>query len=554
MKVERSYGRLNRRVETYHLPSLVSNQSDRQSTSCIPSDFAAAERAVFSNVNKLTRHKKIDVYVSVSSEFNFENFDTSWQIRWLKSGRDQKNLAISKPIDPAQAQRETIYREISAGRVCWFDERSDHPPQAPKNKKLASGFRGNDRQVSPQEVDFSSDERDLVFGSFTNLDGSVTLLPAACRSEAILEAWLHRRQNWGIKQIELRDDLLTNEQMECASALLPIDNTLVSFRDPNRTEQTKKLVLQNASLFDWPVEMGQCTFAQPKYLSLQTLHVSNNIKETLNRFPRAVHEGTVLRAELEVNDFWELFIGHEWMAAFPEARVFLPVSGDGRWSWYRQWLGSRGLLNFFCEDEGAGPDQPTLLQWAQRRRIEKSGRLVESLSRRRPRECLFAAILSEPGSSSSVDLELKSFFSRYGASLFSISVSEEEVRNGALSFLCRLGLRWAAVAQSLHKTAYELSASNDSTAQRTGVVDTMYWHEDSHRWVGAHVGQCQPTSGLATLLEHFGDAAQRQFWAHHWENHSENHREHHRENHSEDCCETEFAADWQAHRAKQRKG
>jgi hypothetical protein len=179
--------------------------------------------------------------------------------------------------------------------------------------------------------------------------------------------------------------------------------------------------------------------------------------------------GVILKAALPTRDFRDLAKGHAWMMQDPLHRVFLPMSSDGRWSWYREWLGQDAPINFVREGEGSSQDQPNLLRWLKRKDFGV-----------RPR---FAAVLGDPVSHSRTPAEQSDYFAREAqAPVFAIRVAREEWTD-ALGLLESLGLKWAAVTAPLKDLAFA-SCQPDELATRLKSVNTLALTERG--WVGTN--------------------------------------------------------------------
>lgn len=465
-RIEAYYRRIGRKVECLDLDRAIERKVG-ESVSCFfqtkgESAFREIERAVFTELENSFDGLRHDVFLAAGGGFDPSTVGDGWRVVWVRRNSDGAGRIFSdRPrlnanVDPLQEYLERYEpRQVRfakrADEILWLDE----------------GLEGQDL-----------DERDLVLGDLRELGGDLTLLPSNFRSEGAFENWIHARLDWGVRRLELRDDLLSEAQMDTAIRMIPRERLLVSFRSKERIPATRKLVLDFELEFDWPLEFGTCEFGAPRFLSLHERLPGQGLKEALARFPRECAQGTLLKAALPAYDFRDLLAGHQWMRAFPEARVFLPHSPDGRWSWYRLLGGDRQPLNFFREGEGSGADQPTLLQWARRRRLEKSARGSA--------ETPFAAIIGDPVEHSRTPIEQREFFAGFGAPVFAIRMTEDEMRGGGLAVLGRLGLRWAAVTSPLKEAAYDACVRDDQLTEELHAVNTLVWSEDRHQWVGTN--------------------------------------------------------------------
>jgi shikimate 5-dehydrogenase len=149
-----------------------------------------------------------------------------------------------------------------------------------------------------------------------------------------------------------------------------------------------------------------------------------------------------------------------------------------RWSWYRLLTGSTVSLNFIREDEGSGADQPTLLQWVNRRQIESLTSSGEPVR--------FAAVLGDPVLQSRSPMEHFDFFAARKASIFSIPMTESDVCSGACDFLRSLGMQWAAVTSPLKEAVFAICGERDEISQSLYSVNTLSLKTDSFTWRGSN--------------------------------------------------------------------
>lgn len=280
----------------------------------------------------------------------------------------------------------------------------------------------------------------------TELGGTLTLLPAE-RTPAERERHIARRLGWGVRYLELRDDLLDDERLEALQQPIPPERRLLSARRPRGRDELVRLQrwAEDAALFDWPLELGSCPLATDRLvLSLHRRGDGEPLADVIERLMRegANRGARLLKLAVPIRRLSELLLGHAWASAEPRRRVFLPASADGsgRWAWYRLWRGDGLPLNFVRERPGRGtapsPDQPHLIDWLARRDfgvVEGSG----------PR---FAAILGDPVAHSLTPTEQGPFFQERGLPVLRIRLTPEDFSDcDALAELFRLGLRAAAV-------------------------------------------------------------------------------------------------------------
>lgn len=255
--------------------------------------------------------------------------------------------------------------------------------------------------------------------------------------------FIQKSSQWNVRRFELRDDLLSEEQIEVAKEHIPPTKLLISAR----THKAKE------GIDDWALELGEPRQA-PSILSLhQRLPDFAGTLETLNP-----HRGSILKLAVEVHSFAELRLGHQWWLQDPLRRAFLPRSKNGRWRWYRSMFGPKMPIHFFREGEGEGSalDQPFLWQVILQPPLQK----------------YFAAVLGSPVQHSRSPMEHLDFFKARGIPFVAIDISPEEFSE-AVNLLKDLGLKFAAVTSPLKAAAFEICDELAEEAQSLTSVNTL---------------------------------------------------------------------------------
>lgn len=462
-RIEVYYRDQGRQVTCVDLDSEIESRLHKSISSIFSEEgeevFRRIERGVFSDLNSETKTSHKDIYLAFGAGFDPDLIPADWHVLWVLRETDAKGRIFT--------DRPRLNNKVSV--LEEFFERYYRRQKAYRD-------RANEILILDEGVEAPLvTEAAFFMNQVNDLQGAVTLLPSMFKDPESFEAMIAKRTRWGVRWFELRDDLLSEEQIETAMRLLPDERTLLSFRSLDRKDSTRGIVYKNGLSFDWPLEFGPCPFADPRYISLHERFESQTIVEALARFPKNLPEGTQLKAALPVIDFEDLRAGHSWWNDDKETRVFLPLSKDGRWSWYRQMQATRYSLNFFREGEGSGADQPTLLQWIQRRFVE-----------RKQDSGLFAAILGDPVAHSRTPLEQRDFFEEQKASIYAIRLTEDDWQHGALSFLKELGLRWAAVTSPHKERAYQTCSVHDVVSESLKAVNTLAWLESDQVWRGTN--------------------------------------------------------------------
>ncbi len=222
----------------------------------------------------------------------------------------------------------------------------------------------------------------------------------------------------------------------------------------------------NCETVDWPLEWGPNL--QSSILSFH--EKSRPLNEVLEGLPETKQ---ILKLAIPIENFAELKLGHQWAQEAPERRAFLPMSEEGRWSWYRSWVARNTPVKFLRLHEGSAPDQPSVLE------------ILNA-----PREATyFAAVLGHPVSHSWTPTFQQEYFFKKQAPVFAIDLAESEW-NVALPFLQELGLRWVAVTAPLKNRAADW-------VQKSHALNTLCFTQQ--QWVGTNTD----VFGVQALIQGF---------------------------------------------------
>lgn len=471
-RVERAYRSLARHVLVFDLDREIERATGRSVSSIFHDDGEAAFRRLeletFYSLARANEKSTDDVFVALGAGFDVARLPFAWKTIWIR-----------RPSD--EAGRVFTDRPRLEARLTPLDEfRTRYLARTPRYASRADAVLILDEGI--EDADDVA-ERAYILDTIKRIDGALTVTGENVSRG--FESWIRTRVAWGVRWFELRDDLLSEADIERAIAALPRDRVLVSFRDVAREAHTKNLV-RDALAFDWPVERGEAPgdLPSPRYLSLHERLTS--LEDALARLTQmspssaAGSGGLQLKAALPVNDFSELIVGHRWQQADPTRRIFLPMSSDGRWAWYRLLRSREESLNFFRESSGSASDQPPLLQWI-RRACQSSSR--------------FAAVLGDPVAHSRTPMEQAAFFAEREMSVFAIRVTESEWPI-AIPFLASLGLRAAAVTAPLKNLAFESVPATDDVTKHLRAVNTLTFDER-----GAIAGTNTDLVGLKSAVE-----------------------------------------------------
>jgi len=255
--------------------------------------------------------------------------------------------------------------------------------------------------------------------------------------------FLSRRSEWQVRHFELREDLLSREQIQMAQQSIAQEHLIYTAR----TTRT----LPDRGACDWALELGE----PPRKVKILSLHERHaDLRRTIETF--STHSAGVLKLSVEIDNFSELELGHNWWQQDPGKRAFLPRSTKGRWRWYRSLFGPRMPVHFIREDEGSAADQPLFWQ----------------TQLQPPFKNRFAAVLGSPVHHSRSPLEHLSFFRERDMPFVAIDINEEEFAQG-FPVLQKFGLTHAAVTSPLKKVAHKICNSLTDEARVLESVNTL---------------------------------------------------------------------------------
>jgi shikimate 5-dehydrogenase/shikimate kinase len=347
-----------------------------------------------------------------------------------------------------------------------------------------------EQYLMPEGLDSPNPIEAKIFQKdFKNLGGVVTLLPQHFHNEGQLQ---ERIRNLDCDLFELRDDLLSTDQIQKITGILPPRRVLLSLRKPN-TDPWLKEFLRTGVEWDWALELGPCHWGKPSIYSLHRvdghyLETPESLRDFLARFhfPPEAH----IKFSPLIENFEQLKACLEWQQEKPDQRSLLPRSSQGIWHWVRLWLKGRQKINFFRLDKGSAPDQPTLYEW-----------MATPFQPQR-----FAAVLGSPVFHSRTPMEHQGYFEKNQMPVFSIDLKTEDFPP-ALSLLQTLGLRSAAVTSPLKNVAYQASHFHSQIAKDLHSANTLFYEEG--KW---HCHNTDLEGFTAAMAQITGDASPVAVW------------------------------------------
>lgn len=365
---------------------------------------------------------------------------------------------------PKEVRRLWVRRKTDAlGRI-FFNRPRLNPGVSPLEEFLQrlplreERYRkhATEEYLMPEGVEEPNAIEEKIFrGDFRGIGGTLTVLPTHFHDAENLRNLI---RNFEVDYFELRDDLLTLEQIQTFSSLLPQSKILMSLRSETTHPWIREYV-KTGVLWDWALELGVCTLGNAPVSSIHRIPPSalaslGELEKFLKSKP--LPSSTQLKLAPVVDSFSQLKVLLQWQAAESVNRSVLPRSSSGRWSWVRLWLKGRQKLNFFRLDQGSSIDQPTLYEWMS--------------APFQTRE--FAALLGQPVFHSRTPIEHETYFSAKRMPVFAIDLAPEEFEE-SMEFLDQLGLRAAAVTSPLKLKAFQWAQDRSSMATELESANTL---------------------------------------------------------------------------------
>lgn len=295
-------------------------------------------------------------------------------------------------------------------------------------------------------------ERSIIFNESNHIGGYLTVQPEQIKNQV---SFVSRFFKMGIEKLELRDDILTENEIEQIIPRLIKEKVLISFRRPDHYELFSELIRQDYDS-DWALELGPCPW-RPSILSLHERQAQESLIDCAKRLEAAAVSEEHLKLAVQVFNFDEIKQGLQWQKQDPLHRSFLPRSEEGRWKWTRLWLRGRQKINFIFEGSPSSLDQPTLHEWL---RCFKKGNQ-------------FAAVLGNPIHHSFSPIEHLNYFRAREMSFYAIQIAEDEWHS-AFSILQELGLKACAVTAPLKKLAYQRCQKVEPEVQKFESVNSIF--------------------------------------------------------------------------------
>ncbi len=256
----------------------------------------------------------------------------------------------------------------------------------------------------------------------------------------------------GLRFVELRDDLLTDQELRQCARALPREQTLLSLRR-SRTDHVALIDLFAPALLDVAWELGELSpliaATVEKYPTLKLIRSCHtrtdqeSVSALLDRLTAEIPEPQIIKVAIPIANLEELRDGHRWRLRNPQRHIFLPIArdGSGRFRFYRLLVADQQLLHFLRDvDSALVPDQPSPAEWTLRQQLPIPN--TDPIP--------FAAIVGNPVDHSRTPEYHAQFFAQYGMPVLTVCVTDDDLCScDVLSVLRDLGLQAAAVTSPL---------------------------------------------------------------------------------------------------------
>lgn len=402
-------------------------------------EFRKIENAVFMKMIEHVEKGREDVFISVGAGFS-EELPKSVRKIWVRREVDlSKHLFLNRPSLNPNPQVLAMPKEIFTRRDQNYARMADEELVLPEG-----------------EYSYLPEEKKFFTRTIKNLGGVLTLLPWYLE-KAQFASWIAERDGWGLQAFELRNDLLSTEQIRKILQMGLRTPLLFSFRQIRNLDVEMELA-KKCKLIDWDLSLVDA----PAILKERCFYSYHSEEGTFGADLKKMKSQTSsIKWSPLISSFRHLEQGHDWMMANPKMRAFLPRSADGRWSWYRRLIKSKMMINFFREGRGSAADQPTLMDWMSMDEHYKTQ----------------AALLGAPVKHSWSPAFHRSFFNDLNKNIFSIHLYGDNANDQTLSFLFRLGFRAFAVTSPLKTWAGHVVEAHQG-------MNTLVWSDKRERWQG----------------------------------------------------------------------
>lgn len=429
--------------------------------------FREVEQQVFLEVLQ-THHQ--EMYLVVGAGFPVASIPSHCHVLWVRRNTDlEGRIFLDRPRLNPEISPIDEYKKRAFERQPNYQERADEVYLMPEGS-----FENRHQAMAIEKM--------ILTHQLKDIGGILTVMPDMLNQDQRWQSFKSRYHNCGETLFELRDDLLSIEQVKRIIEELPNGQFIYSFRkvnEPSSRWADHQLLetLAQCQWIDWAWELGspeEILLHIPKEKIVLSLHDVASF-EDWSKYSEQVAQ---MKYAPEVSTYSDLWRWHCWQKSAPSKRSFLPRSSNGRWYWYRLLQKGQQKINFWREGSGSAGDQPSLWQWLM---MPESG-------------SSFAAVLGDPVHHSYTPLEHSDYFHKKNVPVFTIEIHREEW-DEALPILRNLGLSYAAVT-SPHKEKAALLCQHSTLK----AVNTLYWQAQTQTWHGTSTDD----EGFLALIEGVG--------------------------------------------------
>lgn len=411
--------------------------------------FRQQEHFVLHQLLKENQASKTNLWISLGAGFilddgEFDQIvrDYSARVCWIRRSTDHLGrIFTDRPRLNSQISALQESLQLYALREPKYLEKTHLIYDMPEGVFFYDQFCEN------FEKKFFSKKKNLNTESEPSLQAYVLTLESSFCEEKKIQSLIHLQQNFKI-YFELRDDLLSEEQIQWVLQRVSADHCLYSLRRKEQVWTNERFHFLNTFLkVDCDCNLFQSHFIQVKNQNLSrwiiSFHSENVelLEKDLNLAMKLLFQCSQPPQEIKcapiANNFTDLQklekIRNDMSSRFKVS--VLPRSRESHqtWQWYRLLNQHRNALNFIRYYNGSAIDQPSLFQMQAQLEVTKN--FVEKK---------FAAVLGHPVQHSLSPAYHYDFFQKRNQSYFYIDIPPEQW-DSAWNFLIELGLRFASV-------------------------------------------------------------------------------------------------------------
>ncbi len=376
--------------------------------------FREAELATYNEITK----KNSSYVISLGAGFNTAHIHATDEIIFVSRNTDSEGrIFLDRPRLDENLRPLAEYQNRYNQRNLLFREKADFIYHLPEGL------------LEPQQT-----EKMLLKYEFEIKDAYYTL--------SFKELTHVSRLMKIFKKIELRTDLLTQEDILELLKKYPEHHWMVSFRTADFFEVAEEEVDVDIQFY----KNQKCSI-----ISTHEDHIDLALDQ-VQKYEQKFH----IKLSPRIESFSELIKGYDWQQKNPSQRSFLPRSLNGKWNWYRHLSKYQQKINFL-RNFNEQADQPSIFQWL-------------NLPLQKPDH--WAAVLGKPIFFSRSPIQHQDFFNQRKSFMCEIEIDPDELKKN-LAWLLMIGLKYAAVTSPLKEVAFDLGRYTTEKAQKFRSANTL---------------------------------------------------------------------------------